>query len=101
VDLDNILHSAISVLLAASAILVVAEALGFLPIRVSRWLNKNRLAQTIDILGKMGLDIDRLHAVGSSSMTAAPEEKKYLRLLVIFAGLDTMPRTLSLSSNLS
>lgn len=59
-DPNNIVISAISVLLALSGFLAVAEALGFLPQTVSRWLNRNRLAQTLAVLRELGLDIDRL-----------------------------------------
>ncbi|MGC2199724.1 MAG: dTMP kinase [Stellaceae bacterium] len=41
-DLNNIVISAISVLLAVSGFLAVAEALGFLPQTVSRWLNRKQ-----------------------------------------------------------
>jgi orotate phosphoribosyltransferase len=51
---------AISVLLGLSGLLVVTEAVGFLPENVSRWLNRNRAAQTIAVLRELGLDTDRL-----------------------------------------
>jgi len=60
VNLNDIAIYAISAMLALSAVLVVAENLGFLSDRISRWLNRNRLAQTMVLLREMGLDIDRL-----------------------------------------
>ncbi len=59
-DLNTLPLYAISALLGISGLLVVAEALGFLPDRVSRWVNRNRLAQTLAVLREMGIDIDRL-----------------------------------------
>lgn len=57
--LNDIVAYAISILLGLSGILVVAEALGFLPPWASRWLTRNRLPQTLAVLHEMGLDIDR------------------------------------------
>src|ERR1700751_448945 len=64
--LDNIALFVISALLAVSGLLVVAEALGFLPRRISLWLNRNRLAQTMALLREMGLDVDRLRRRNAS-----------------------------------
>src|SRR5271157_4478369 len=60
--------TAISILVSVSAILVVAEAVGLLPAKVSRWLNRNRLDQTIAVLGELGLDIDRLRRRNASML---------------------------------
>jgi hypothetical protein len=59
-DINNLVTFMISLLLALSALLLVAEAVGLLPDRVSRWLNRKRLAQTISVLRELGLDIDRV-----------------------------------------
>lgn len=42
-----------------STVLLLAEAVGFLPDKVSRWLNRNRLSQTIVVLKEFGIDIDK------------------------------------------
>jgi orotate phosphoribosyltransferase len=68
VNLHEIVVYAISILVGLSGILVVAEALGFLPEWASRRLNRNRLAQTIDVLSEMGLDIDRLRRRNASML---------------------------------
>lgn len=48
----------VAVVLGFSGFLAVAEAVGILPRSVSRWLNKNRLSQTIETLRTLGLDVD-------------------------------------------
>lgn len=45
-------------LIGLSGALFVAEALGFLPARFTRWMNRNRLAQTLEILTAFGVDVD-------------------------------------------
>lgn len=55
---NDIVEGAISVLVGFSAILVVAEALGFLPEWASRQLARKRLPQTLGVLREMGLDIE-------------------------------------------
>ena len=45
-------------ILSLSGMLLVAEAVGFLPDWLSRWLARNRLAQTIQILKGFGIDVD-------------------------------------------
>lgn len=57
---NDVVDDAISILVGLSAILVVAEALGFLPEWASRRLARKRLPQTLVVLREMGLDIDRV-----------------------------------------
>lgn len=56
--LDSIFAWAALAILGLSGTLLVAEAVGFLPNTVSRWLARNRLAQTIEILKGFGIDVD-------------------------------------------
>ena len=56
--LDGFFGSIVLALLGLSGLLFVAEALGFLPEPVTRWMNRNRLAQTIAILRAFGVDVD-------------------------------------------
>ena len=72
---DEATISVIALLLAASGVLAVMEALGFLPLRMSRLLNLNRLALTLDTLKAMGIDIDAMRrrntAVGLQERASA------------------------------
>lgn len=55
---DGFFGSIVLLLLGLSGLLFVAEALGFLPDCITRWMNRNRLSQTITILEAFGVDVD-------------------------------------------
>ena len=57
-SLDGLFGSIALGLIGLSGVLFVAEALGFLPNGVTKWLNRNRLSQTLDILEAFGIDVD-------------------------------------------
>ncbi|MDD3856080.1 phosphoribosyltransferase [Sulfurimonas sp.] len=44
-------------ILGFSTIVFILEAVGFLPLEVSRFINKNRLGTTIDVLNELGFDV--------------------------------------------
>jgi orotate phosphoribosyltransferase len=56
VNFDSIATTVIINILAASGILAVADFCGFLPRRLSKWLNKNKLSMTIEVLRELGID---------------------------------------------
>jgi adenine/guanine phosphoribosyltransferase-like PRPP-binding protein len=64
--INNVVLYAIGLVVAISGLLVVVEAVGFLPDPVSRWLARNRVAQTMTVLREMGLDIERLRRRNSA-----------------------------------
>ncbi len=55
--MDNITNFILISIGSISTILLVAEASGFLPLKLSRLLHRNKLAITIDVLNELGLDI--------------------------------------------
>lgn len=48
----------ITVLLTFSSVILVADAAGLLPDRISRWVNRNRARQTLEALKELGFDVD-------------------------------------------
>jgi hypothetical protein len=64
--INNVVLYAIGLVVAISGLLVVVEAVGLLPDPVSRWLARNRAAQTMTVLREMGLDIERLRRRNSA-----------------------------------
>jgi len=69
----------IGALLAVSGVLVVLEALGFLPQFMSRYLNRNRLAQTIETLSAMGIDVVALRRRNTAAGLPERADAKTLR----------------------
>lgn len=63
---------AISAILGLSGFLVVMEALGFLPARMSKYLNRNRLAQTLEALQAMGVDVESIRK--KNTVVGLPEK---------------------------
>lgn len=70
--IDEMTISIITLLLGISSVLVIMEALGFLPVKMSRTLNRNRLALTLDTLKAMGIDIDAMKR--RNTAVALPEK---------------------------
>ena len=58
-SLDGIFSWLALTILGLAGALFLAESVGFLPSRFTRWLNRNRLSQTLSILEAFGIDIDR------------------------------------------
>jgi orotate phosphoribosyltransferase len=54
--LDSLTLTGVVLLLSISTIITLADSLGFLPYRLSKWLNRNRLAPTIAVLKEFGID---------------------------------------------
>src|SRR4051794_13232480 len=50
----------IVVAIGFSGVLAVYEALGFLPLFMSRYINRNRADETIRVLRELGFDVDRI-----------------------------------------
>ncbi|MDT8339497.1 MAG: phosphoribosyltransferase [Sulfurimonas sp.] len=44
-------------ILGLSTIVFILESVGFLPLTISRFINKNRLGATIDVLNELGFDV--------------------------------------------
>lgn len=61
-DLDKLLTAGINNLilwaLAFSGLIAVLEVVGFLPGWLSRWINRNRLSETMRLLKQFGVDVD-------------------------------------------
>jgi len=66
-------------LLAAATVFQIAELVGVLPPRMSNWINRNRLRETMRLLKEFGVDIDttkranrvaRLENIASDSLAA-------------------------------
>ena len=57
--MDQIVIWIILSLSSISTLLVVAEAFGFLPDKLSLWLNRKKLSQTLEILKQFGMDVDK------------------------------------------
>lgn len=55
-EITDTLGELVLVLLALSTLLLVAEAVGLLPSRLSKWLARNRLPHTLEILREMGIE---------------------------------------------
>lgn len=87
--IDEATISIIALLLGVSSVLVVMEALGFLPLRMSRRLNRNRLALTLDTLKSMGIDVEAMRrrntAVGLPEKASTSTLRE--RILSRFAGI--------------
>lgn len=47
------------ILLSISTVVTLADALGFTPQRLSKWLNRNRVNTIVEILKEFGIDIER------------------------------------------
>jgi adenine/guanine phosphoribosyltransferase-like PRPP-binding protein len=55
---NSVILNLIIVLTGLSTILVLMDALGFLPYRWARWLNKNRLSFSISLLKELGIKVE-------------------------------------------
>lgn len=55
--MDEIINLILILIGAVSTILLVLEASGFLPLSVSRWLQKNKMGTTINVLNELGFDV--------------------------------------------
>jgi orotate phosphoribosyltransferase len=55
--ITNILHEAALWVIALSTFLLALEVVGLLPDRVSRFINRNRLALSLQILRELGVDV--------------------------------------------
>lgn len=55
-SIEDILTRSIFLLLAVSSLLLVIEAIGLLPSRISKWLARNKLSHSLAILKEMGIE---------------------------------------------
>lgn len=69
--IQDIVWYIILVLMSISTIIVVAEALGFLPYKMAAYFFKNRLLLTATVLREMGIDIDKYQRAVLSADTYA------------------------------
>lgn len=49
----------IIILISLSTIILVAEAIGFLPTKVSRFFFRNRICLVLDFLKELGIDVNK------------------------------------------
>ena len=59
----------ITTILALSTIFFIMEAVGFLPLAISRFINKNRLGATIEVLNELGFDIQEKRKIINKCQT--------------------------------
>ena len=64
--MDNVVMQLIAVALAISTLLGVLDYVGFLPARLKNWLKMNRSQDSLELLKRLGVDVDRLHRVNQS-----------------------------------
>jgi len=72
---NGVVNKAILWILAASGLILVADAVGFLHPKIQDWVNRNRLRETLKLLGELGIDIPavrRDNIVGKLERVSAP-----------------------------
>lgn len=57
---DDPFSIAVWYILGISGVVAVAEAVGFVPKFVSRWINRNRMAQILETMNSLGIDVDQI-----------------------------------------
>lgn len=55
--MDQVVNFILIFIGSVSTIMLVLEASGFLPLSISKWLHKNKLGTTIDVLKELGFDV--------------------------------------------
>ena len=65
--IENFTLWVVILLLSVSTIVTLADALGFMPHRVSKWLNRNRLSPIIDVLKEFGIEIEKHKRINLST----------------------------------
>lgn len=67
--IGDVAYILIITLAIISTILAFAEALGFLPLFITKWMTKNRLAFSLELLNEMGVKIEQKQLGGQSQST--------------------------------
>jgi hypothetical protein len=65
--MENIFFKVIIFVTSISTVLLILEALGFLPNIISKWLIRNKLSYTLEVLKELGIDTDKYkrHVISS------------------------------------
>jgi orotate phosphoribosyltransferase len=74
---NNLAGQLVLLILAGSSLVVILDAVGFLPDRISRWVNRKRLTFSLDLLRELGLipqDSKRIVYSVASEREAAQRE---------------------------
>ena len=64
--MDNVVMQLITIVLAVSTLLGILDYVGFLPAKLKNWLKMNRSQDSLDILNRLGVDVDRLRRANQS-----------------------------------
>lgn len=88
---NGILNKAILWVLAASGLALVADAVGFLHPKLQGWINRNRLRETLKLLGELGMDVPavrRDNIVGKLERVSAPALADRVRVRLDLTKID-------------
>lgn len=59
--MDNVVMQLVTIALAISTLLGILDYVGFLPAGLKNWLKMNRSQDSLELLNRLGVDVDRLH----------------------------------------
>ena len=54
---DNIILNIIVIITSISGVILVIESTGFLPYKFTKWLTRNKIDTTIEVLRDLGFDV--------------------------------------------